>query len=249
MYVSSGTRSGITDANWLMEDFQGQASLERPVVLAAMQTLNDPTPSAIRIKDLTSTSFSFQVEEEISRQAPPAHRGERVGYIAFRDLERRPQGSRDGWSLHGVIPNVGEAAIETFAQTDASWQDITREARLGSVALFPQVLTREGSDPVHTRINDVHDLHFSLKMEEFSAGQGVQPGSEHIHPAEERVGWVALAIGAYRIQQASVTRALQLEVGTTQASTSDWTPVSLASRYLTTCGVRKLDRGPQAEHR
>lgn len=77
-----------------------------PTILTSIQTFNERDPVGVRLTDVKSNQFSFQLEEEQSRDYELAHRGELVAWWAFSG----PQlfGRRPGGSLGGGGPRDGE---------------------------------------------------------------------------------------------------------------------------------------------
>lgn len=164
--IKYGRTEGVTH-EWMageISELSLPEGYDLPVVIAAIQTFNGPNTAEVRMQNLDDRSFKVKVEEERSSDPEIRHVAETVGHIAFA-----PMGIRD--TDNNVI---GYASFLEIQQFDAdSWMALPIPTRFtvdDSVA-FAQVLTYNGSQPVHTRIRKDHPSSgvsgFYLKLEEW----------------------------------------------------------------------------------
>jgi len=78
-YAVAKTANSVTDA-WYSAKYQ--RTLNRPpLLLADMQTTNDASPAALRVRNQTAAGFQIKVEAERSKNSKMKHAAETVGYI------------------------------------------------------------------------------------------------------------------------------------------------------------------------
>lgn len=82
-----------------------------PTVLASVQTFNDRDPVGVRLLDVKSSQFSFQLEEEQSHDSEVSHGGEVVAWWAFAGEQlfaQRTGGGQGEGGQGGGGPREGE---------------------------------------------------------------------------------------------------------------------------------------------
>ena len=78
-YAVAKTANSVTDA-WYSAKYQ-QTLNRPPLLLADMQTTNDASPAALRVRNQTAAGFQIKVEAERSKNSKMKHAAETVGSI------------------------------------------------------------------------------------------------------------------------------------------------------------------------
>ncbi|MCP4132764.1 MAG: hypothetical protein GY754_17495 [bacterium] len=68
---------------WYYRDFVNQAFAETPVLFAAMQSTNGTDTTGFRMRNISTASFEFFLEEEQSKDDEIKHAAETVGYLGI----------------------------------------------------------------------------------------------------------------------------------------------------------------------
>ena len=181
-----------------------QAPSPHPVLLAAMQSVDDPDPAVLRMRALSPGGVEFRADEEQSADSERGHPGEQVGYLA----------------IAGQVVQGGEAdaRIEfgdvSAAQTAAGiWQAVSfaGDYQYQRPVLITGPLTYNNGAPAGVRVRDVGAAGFEFMIEEWDY---LAPGR---HP-EETFSFLVMEDGTYEIG------GLRIEAGRAgQTATSDAT--------------------------
>ncbi|MDY7093603.1 MAG: hypothetical protein SX243_11595 [Acidobacteriota bacterium] len=222
--MSNGIKYGRTDDvthEWTtaaISDLALPSGHDRPVVIAAMQTFNGSDTAGVRARSLSKRSFDVKIEEERSDDTEVRHAAETVGHIAFAPM----------WIQNSDHEEIGYAGFLDVHQPDAdSWMALPIPTRFSvdDSVVFAQVLTYNGSQPVHPRIRKEHPASgapgFYLKLEEW-------PTYDQRH-AGERVGVVVLKKGVHALRYSEDP---YLVVGELTNVNHTWQEVDLGN----TCG-------------
>lgn len=171
-----------------------------PVLLAGMSTFNGPNTAGIRIRRLTRDGFQVKIEEEQSDDPETRHTEETVNYIAVRPGNIHDHAGR----------LIGEAGILLANQPGpATWRGLPLATNGGDRAVFLQVMSYEGSQPVHTRLD--HEAS-AFKMEEWAYLDG--------RHTTELIGYVALEPGLHQLP--ATTSVDAVEVGRLNGINHTW---------------------------
>jgi hypothetical protein len=144
-----------------------------PVVIFSPLSYEDNDPAAIRVKNVTATSFQYQIDEwdYLDEQ----HGQETFYYIVVE---------AGNYKLDGNV--LLEAGTSNVAD---QWSDITFKSTFADAPLlFSQTVTYNDDEAVTTRIKAIDTQNFQLKVhsEEGNCGQG---------HALETVAWLAFSQG------------------------------------------------------
>ncbi len=144
-----------------------------PVVIFSPLSFNDNEPAAIRVKNVTSTSFQYQIDEwdYLDEQ----HDAETFFYLVVEAGNYNLDG--------GVLLEAGTSTV------DDSWSEITFNNSFSNTPLlFSQVMSYNDDEAVVTRIKWIDNETFQLKVqaEEANSNQG---------HANETIGWLAFSEG------------------------------------------------------
>ena len=183
-----------------------EAPTPHPVLLAAMQSVNDPDPAVLRMRALSPAGVEFRADEEQSADTERAHPGEQVGYLAIA-----------GTVVQGT---EADAKIE-FGDVTASqpaapgWQAVGFTRVYQRPVLITGPLSYNNGAPAGVRVRNVGASGFEFKLEEWDY---LAPGR---HP-QETFSFMVLEDGLYEIG------GLRIEAGRVeQTATAD------AMRYFT----------------
>lgn len=142
---------------------------DRPVVLAAISTYNGTHPSQVRLRNVSGGSFDLHVEEW--RYLNRAHVDETISYLVVESGAHTLPGGR---SLRAGTSTV-----------DHNWISVNFGEEFGSAPLVLALSqSRNGSDPVVTRLRSVTGSGFEARLQE-------EEGRPPQH-TQETLGWVAL---------------------------------------------------------
>jgi len=145
-----------------------------PVVVFSPLSYNDNDPAAVRVKNVTSTSFQYQIDEwdYLDEQ----HDEETFNYMVIE---------AGNYELNGnVVLEAGTSDI------DDQWSAISFKSTFANTPLlFSQVMTYNDNEAVTSRIKWIDSQSFQLEVqaEEGNIGQG---------HAIETIGWLAFSQGS-----------------------------------------------------
>ena len=149
-----------------------------PVIIAGDPSLNDGSPVAVRIQNVTGNSFQIRLQEPYSEDGN--HALETIPFIVVEAGE---------WQLSdGTRISAGK---QTGAKlTSAGFDPVAFGSAFASTpTVVTQVQTTNGPDWVVTRTKDISTSGFSLSMQEEEAINN----SGH---AAEQIGWLAIDQGS-----------------------------------------------------
>ncbi len=156
-------------------------SYASPVVLTQLQTDNDNVPAHIRIRNVTSTSFEYQIEEWKYQNG--SHGVETVGFLVIEE------------GLHTL--SDGRDLEAGLVSTNHRWKTVKLDQYFESAPVVISVAqTAKGSDPIVTRQDDVRPGSFRVKLEEEEA---IDSGGHY----SESIGYVAFDVSAAVVPQAA----------------------------------------------
>jgi hypothetical protein len=185
MVVKNPSQIGKTIAesvnqNWKPVSFPINYS-NAPVVIAAMQTFNGSDPAGIRIRNLSDSGMDTMVEEEKSKEPEIGHNPEDIGYFTIKDGEIQDSAGN----------RIGEAGTKTIGQAGNQWHSVNLQGSYTNPVVFMQLMSYNGADPCHTRIQNVRSNSFEFQIEEWD-----YLNQDH---NSETVGYVVLEAGRYTL--------------------------------------------------
>jgi hypothetical protein len=153
-----------------------------PILVTSLESNNGGDTAGRRIRNLQSTSFEVQVEEEQSNDSELAHTTERVGYLATE------LGSIT--DRYGVA--IGEAGKINRSQTDGNqWHTVNLVGIYANPVVIMNMVTVSGAQPAHIRLRDVGTSSFKFQIEEWDYLDG-------LHVAEES-HYIVVESGYYEL--------------------------------------------------
>lgn len=147
-------------------------SYVNPVVILGPPTDNDPAPLALRIRNLRSDSFEFQLDPW--NYLPHTHGEETISYLV---IESGNYILANGARIEAGIKNGISTSTFSFQELQAGFET--------PPAIFAQVVTYSNQNPVTVQLHDPQSDRFTLRLLVEEARQGIG------HP-NEKVGWVAI---------------------------------------------------------
>jgi len=196
--VGSFTHDQADGGTWYTVNLS--QSYSSPVVIAKSLSFNGGNPSHIRIGNVTSTSFEWQIEEW--EYLDGAHIDETISYIV---VEAGRHVLEDG-----TIIEAGTASVTN------SWSSLSFSQAFGSTpALLTSVMSANDPIAVATRTRNLAISGFQIKVQ----GEEVQ---DQTH-GSETVGWLAIE------QETGTNSGAAYEAGrTANAVTQNWYTISLS---------------------
>lgn len=142
-----------------------------PVVVAAVNSLNEADPGVVRIRNITSNSFEIHFEEW--NYLDLEHAPEMASYVVFEAGTHR---LRDGTVIEARNSIV-----------DEEWTPVAFANDFGgeTPVVFSQIGSTNGPATATTRLKNVSDLGFEVQVQEEEAS------STPFHNPE-KVGWIAM---------------------------------------------------------
>lgn len=164
----------------LTDDFQTidlTNNYTNPVVFAQPLSFNGPEPAAVRLDNITGNSFEIQAQE--ANYLDGSHSAEQVSYFVLE---------AGTWQLpSGETIQVGTTNSDQLVSNE--WESVTFDQQFETIpAVFSQVQTKNDSDFVRTRSQNLTAECFEFGMEEEEANKN----SGH---ANETLGWFAIESG------------------------------------------------------
>lgn len=164
----------------LTDDFQTidlTNNYTNPVVFAQPLSFNGPEPAAVRLDNITGNSFEIQAQE--ANYLDGSHSAEQVSYFVLE---------AGTWQLpSGETIQVGTTNSDQLVSNE--WESVTFDQQFETIpAVFSQVQTKNDSDFVRTRSQNLTAEGFEFGMEEEEANKN----SGH---ANETLGWFAIESG------------------------------------------------------
>ncbi len=134
-----------------------------------------------------------RIEEEESSDSETRHDSEDLDFFA----------AASGTVLDDQNRAIGEAATLTMGQDGSQWRTVSLDRRYSDPVVLAQIMSYEGSDPSHVRLDKVKSDSFRLKIEEWDYLDG-----DH---NEEEIGYVVLEQGSHTLKGG-----MDLQVGTVE---------------------------------
>ncbi|WP_299964079.1 M10 family metallopeptidase C-terminal domain-containing protein [uncultured Roseobacter sp.] len=186
----SGKATVVQDnaAQWHTVTFE--SVIENAVVVMGPITLNGVEQATTRVRDVSDTGFQFQIDEW--NYLDGAHIQETVGWLAI---------SEGSHTLSG-----GQTIVAGTQDVGTRFADVSFGEALDDAVVFAEVASVNEDDAVTTRIRNVDQSGFELRLQEEEA-----LGS---HVAET-VSWIAVEAGAADGRDAVLT-------GDQLTDTADW---------------------------
>ena len=212
-----GTTGKAVNHLWASETFS-TPFVERPVVVAAMQTTIGSDPAGIRIADVTVAGMSLKIEEENSTRDGVGHIAEEVGYwaVATGDLVD---------DTNQVIGESGRVAKGHAANVRADWHRVELNHTYSDPVVLTNMTTFNGGQPAHIRVRGVTATSFEFMIEEWDYLDGA-------HLVED-IDFVVVEAGTHRLANGGTVHAGTL---TTNAASGNpqhlqWAQVPLDNAF------------------
>lgn len=213
-----------------MSELSLPSGYDSPFIIAAIQTFNGPDTAQVRMRPLHGGAIQVKIEEERSADQEVSHVEETVGHIAFKPL----------WIHDDEDNEIGYASFLDITQPAAdSWMPlpVPTTFSVDDSVVFAQVLTFNGTHPVHPRIRKEHPSSgapgFYLKLEEWPtydrrhiAGhiqQSIRTSTLRVGSYLRGIVWVAWTIvgqiavygpaGAFERKPTVLRRGVDIQVG------------------------------------
>ncbi|WP_266081186.1 S8 family serine peptidase [Haladaptatus caseinilyticus] len=203
--IAIGQRGKITTnqparSSWQLLTFD--SFFADPVAIAGPLSTNGSQPSHIRLREVTNTSFNYQIEEWSYLDG--SHTQETFSYVVLaQGAYTTPSGSR---MEVGIVPATHAFDRHSFFQSFTEVPIILSNSQ-----------TVNETDPIVTRSRNVSNMGFDLRLQEEEAG------GQH---ATETVGYLACE------PTVSSINGVSFEVGRTpNAVTDDWYSHSFEQDY------------------
>ncbi|MFB6147223.1 MAG: hypothetical protein ABEJ08_05995 [Halobacteriaceae archaeon] len=162
--VMPQTLSGVTaerttaSDRWADVAFSGAQPAES-VVVASIDTFDGADPAGVRIRDLDRSGMELLVEEETSESSDMDHNEEVLGYWK---IDSGPIYDSSG-------DRIGESGVVRTDQPDASqWHSVDVDGQYANPVVFMQVMSYNGANPCHTRLQHVDSNAFEFQIEEWN---------------------------------------------------------------------------------
>ncbi|CAM2007788.1 fascin domain-containing protein [Acanthopleuribacter pedis] len=126
-----------------------------PVVFMQTNTINGSDPCHMRVRNVTTSGFEYQVEEW--EYDDGTHNSETVAYIIVE------AGSY-------TLPNGSKLGAKTQNNVDENWDTVTyAQSYSGTPVILSMTQTENGNDPVVTRHKNANGSFFQVKLQEEEA--------------------------------------------------------------------------------
>ena len=140
-----------------------------PVVVAQINTFSESEPAHVRIRNVTSASFQFQIEEWMYQDK--VHASETVSYVVIEK------------GIHVLLDGRRIEVGKTTANT--GWKTVSFQQPFGEMPVVTSLdQTRKDGTPIVTRHRNIINNSFQLKVEEEEA---LQSGGH----TKETIGYIA----------------------------------------------------------
>ncbi|ELZ79081.1 hypothetical protein C455_09358 [Haloferax larsenii JCM 13917] len=198
--LSQYTSERVASAHeWTDVNFSG-AQPSESVVVASIDTYNGANPADVRMRNVSASGMQVFVEEEASQDNEMNHAEEVLGFFK----------TRTGPLFDSSGERVGETGvIRTDQPGSDQWHSVALDGRYSDPVVFAQVMSYEGTNPCHIRVQNVASDSFEFQIEEWDYLDG-----EHY---EEEIGYIVLESGGHDLSGSGY-----VEVGTTDG-TDSWT--------------------------
>ena len=177
--VGSATVAQADSAEWHSVSFS--RSYTNPVVVMGALSTNGGDPSTVRVKDVTSAGFKFQIDEW-DYKAPGSHTTETVSWMVIEAGEHTLAG--------GTVIKAGRVSA------GSTWKAVAFPSAFAAMPLvFSQVATVNEASAVCTRQKEVATGGFSVLVQE-EEGNGTTSSTVNGPHAAETVCWIAISAGS-----------------------------------------------------
>lgn len=146
------------------------ATLTDAVVVLGPLTNNDTDPATMRVRNVTDTGFEFQIDEYDYQDG--IHGAETVSWLAISE------------GTH-VLAN-GSTLVAGTASAGTGYADVSFGETLTNAVVLHEVTSVNDPDAVVSRIRNVDDTGFQVRLRE------QEQGSSHV---PEQISWIALEAG------------------------------------------------------
>lgn len=140
-------------------------SYTNPVVVFGPSTQNDSEPVGVRVRNVTSTGFEWQLDEWDYQDG--VHAQEKVHYLVAEE---------GSYVIGGLLWQFGRAATVNQAASALTFA----EAFVATPLVLTQTATRNGASAVKSRVSAVSSTGFSVRLEEEN-GQDQTHVNEAVH--------------------------------------------------------------------
>jgi len=201
--VSQSDRS-----QWHTVDFPETYS--NPVVVMGPPSCNDSSPTTIRVKDVESNGFKFQMEEWDYLDG--AHGEETISFLAMEE------------GVHRIGDKTWEAG-RICCPKDENWVTVNFKSRgfkCSEIIVLTQTVTHNLDFPVVTRIKDVTPYGFKVMIQNEENNEDLHgPG----HDKPEIINYVAIQTGSGRINDDEIFTVAKTTPGQTPAINHEWNTI------------------------
>ncbi len=182
-----------------------------PIVFMGPPSYNDSNPTTIRVKDIESNGFKFQMEEWDYLDG--AHGEETISFLAMEEGVYKIDGKiwEAGWIC---CPTYEEWVTVNFRSPDFKGSNET--------IVLTQPVTDSLDFPIVTRVKDVTSSGFKLMIQNEENNEDLH-GSSHDKP--EIVNYLALETGIGKINNYEKFAVAKTTPGQTPAVSHEWSTV------------------------
>jgi hypothetical protein len=181
-------------------------SYTSPVVVMGPLSSTDSTPLTVRVRNVTSNSFEFQVDRW-DHAATAAHSApELLGYLVMES------------GTYAVGGTVWQAGGTSSVTQTASSQPLDPKFT-APPAVLSQVVSANDTDAVQSRVSAVTAASFAVELDESEIDPTPHSG--------ETVHWIAITQGTSNF----FSLAMRLQAGSTGGVGSAWVPVNLSRMH------------------
>jgi hypothetical protein len=202
--VSQSDRS-----HWHTVDFPQTYS--NPIVVMGPPSYNDSSPTTIRIKDIESNGFKFQMEEWDYLDG--AHGEETITFLAIEE------------GVHRIGNKIWEAG-RICCPTYEKWVKVNLKSWSSKLYRGIIVLTQTVTDsldfPVVTRVKDVTPWGFQVMIQNEESNEDLH-GPEYDKP--ETIHYIAIQTGTGRINDNEIFKVFKTIPGQTPAISHEWNTI------------------------
>ncbi|MGI9332516.1 MAG: PQQ-dependent sugar dehydrogenase [Gammaproteobacteria bacterium] len=140
-----------------------------PVVVVGAPSANGPQPTTVRVRNVTSSAFEVQLDEW--NYLDGFHFEESMGYLVMEA------------GVHTL--SGGLRVVAGSVEVDDGWRTVDFSSSFAaSPVMLAQIASDRGSDAATTRLREVADIGFDVRLQEEQLG-----GGRHVF---ERVDYIAL---------------------------------------------------------
>ncbi|MEM6316048.1 MAG: Ig-like domain-containing protein [Bacteroidota bacterium] len=127
-----------------------------PSIFAAMQTVNDSDPAALRHQNLSNNSVQLMIQEEASRDSDPSHLMEEVGYLSVESNSHLRTQNGEVFGETGVVSATHQ------------WVRVMTQNNFHNPVVIAGVPSLVGAQAGIVRVRNVQPNGFEVRFEEWS---------------------------------------------------------------------------------